>query len=133
MTRARVSLMAVAMLLLGALPAHAQVLNPYNPGLPGIPGNTNPYVPGFPGYGGYPGAYYAPIYGEAGGLLFGQADLLRAYGVAITSQEQARLMRQQAIQARFDTQRKKFELEMYIKANTPTFTEEQAKIGERKR
>jgi hypothetical protein len=101
-------------------------INPYQPGtLPISP--VNPYVPGtyppYPGYGGY------TTYGEVGGMLFGQADVLRAYGQALTSQEQARIMRQQGIQARLDTQRKRFELDMYIKANTPTFTEEQAKIA----
>src|SRR5436853_260740 len=33
-----------------------------------------------------------------------------------------------ALQDRLDTKKKKFDLEMYIKANTPTFTEEQAKV-----
>ena len=53
---------------------------------------------------------------------------MRAYGTVITSQEQARIIREQALQARLDTKRKKFDLDKYIRENTPTFTEEQAKI-----
>jgi hypothetical protein len=119
------SALVLSAVLVGAAQASAQI-NPYTP--PGTsPLLPNPYTPGMGGYG---GGYYAPIYGEAGGLLFGQADLMRAYGVAITNQQQARIIQQQAIQARLDTQRKRFELDLYIKANTPTFTEEQAKIAQ---
>jgi hypothetical protein len=122
---------AVTGILLMTSRAHAQFGGPINPYAPGsFPLNplnpVNPYQPGQ-----FPGTPYssAPFYGDAGGLLFGQGDVLRAYGMAITSQEQARILRQQSIQARLDTQRKRFELEMYIKANTPSFTEEQAKIA----
>ena len=38
-------------------------------------------------------------------------------------------MRETSLQARLDTRKKKFDLDMYIKANTPTFTEEQAKVA----
>lgn len=136
-----VGVFALAALAVSVSPVAAQVngfINPYvpfgaqNPNLP-----QNPYVPNpnFPGgnpysgnYGNYPiySLYSGPPFGE---ILFGQADILRAYGMALTSQEQARIMRQQAIQAGLDTQRKAFELQMYIKANTPTFTEEQEKIA----
>src|SRR5262245_25109507 len=125
------SLAAAALVtgVLGMAPhAWAQFGGPVNPYQPGIlPNNPlNPYVPGsYPPYPPY--GYGYTTYGEVGGMLFGQADVLRAYGQALTSQEQARIMRQQSIQARLDTQRKRFELDMYIKANTPTFTEEQAK------
>ncbi len=47
---------------------------------------TNPYQPGGGGYPGY--GYGYPTYGEAGGLLFGQADVMRAYGMAINAQQQ---------------------------------------------
>jgi hypothetical protein len=121
----------VGALLFGAARAEAQFggpINPYTPN-PLVPGGAvNPYSPG--GLAAFPGAAYGWNPGEFGGILFGQADMLRAYGETINMQEQARILRQQSIQARLDTQRKRFELEMYIKANTPTFTEEQAKIAQ---
>ena len=79
-------------------------------------------------YGQYPYNPYMP-YSPAGSALMGAADVLRAYGTVITSQEQARIMRETALRARLDTKKKKFDLDMYIKANTPTFTEEQAKMA----
>jgi len=59
----------------------------------------------------------------------GQADVMKAYGTVITSQEQARIMREQYYQAKLDTQKKKFDLDQYIKANTPTYVEQQANIA----
>ncbi len=50
---------------------------------------------------------------------------MNAYGNVLTSSEQARL---QANQARLKTIKERFELDLYIKANTPTYTEIQAKI-----
>src|SRR5262249_52426921 len=76
--------------------------------------------------------YYNPYYGYGnifGGTLLGQADVMRAYGTVITSQEQARIMREQYRQARLETKKKEFDLDQYIKANTPTFTEEQKKVA----
>ena len=111
-------------------------VNPYTPVTtnPYAPGEGNPYAPGG-GYG-LPNPYapyypnpYAPYMGGVGGALMGTADVLRAYGSVINSQEQARITRELALQARLDTKKKKFDLEMYIKANTPTFTEEQAKVA----
>ncbi len=106
--------------------------NPYTAatGNPYAPGVANPYSPtGFPTpYDPYAANPYLPYYG-AGSVLQGAADVLRAYGTVITSQEQARILRETALQARLDTKKKKFDLEMYIKANTPTYTEEQAKIA----
>ena len=37
--------------------------------------------------------------------------------------EQARSLREQALQARYDTKKKAFDTDMYIKANTPTYTQ----------
>jgi hypothetical protein len=120
-------------LLLCATRAEAQFGGPINPYTPNgtVPLTPNPFAinPYAPGGSGYPGTGYGWNPGEFGGILFGHADMLRAYGATINMQEQARILRQQSIQARFDTQRKRFELEMYIKANTPTFTEEQAKVA----
>jgi hypothetical protein len=84
---------------------------------PSDPMNYSPYNP------------YSYDIGPWGGALMGLADLYRAQGTLIMNVEQSRVMRQQAIQARMDTQRKRFELDMYIRANTPTFTEEQTKIA----
>lgn len=64
-----------------------------------------------------------------GGYLRGYADVLRAHGQVVTSYEQARLMREQALQAKLDTRKKAFELELFIRNNTPTFTQEQEKIA----
>jgi hypothetical protein len=91
--------------------------NVYTPGTTGDSGSS-PYYPG--GYG-----YYESPWG---GFLRGAADLTRAYGTVITSQEQARIMREAAKQARLETEKKRFDLERYIKENTPSFTEEQAKV-----
>src|SRR5262249_46436712 len=72
--------------------------------------------------------YYNYPYYPYGGYLSGAADIMKAYGTVITSQEQARLMREAAKQARLETEKKRFDLERYIKENTPSFTEEQAKV-----
>jgi hypothetical protein len=109
-------------------PYAAVTTNPYAPseinpaaagGGYGLPNPYNPY---------YPNPYLPYGYG-AGSVLMGAADVLRAYGSVINSQEQSRITRELGLQARLDTKKKKFDLEMYIKANTPTFTEEQAKIA----
>jgi hypothetical protein len=96
-------------------------MNPYTPYSPGTPGMTNPYSPTpypYPDY-----TAYDP-YG-----LRGQADTMRAFGQLINQEEQARILREQALQARVDTAKKKFDYQMYVKANTPTFTQEQAKVA----
>lgn len=100
------------------------VVNPYATGVtPGgfnNPYMTNPYSP-----------WYTPWFGDldAGGVLYGQAQMLQAYSGIIISQEQARILREQAIQAKLDTARRRFDFELYIKANTPTFADEQKKIA----
>lgn len=95
---------------------YSAVSNPYSPVNQGSPYNYgyNPYY-----------NYMDPW----GSVLRGQADVMRAYGTVIISQEQARIMRESAEQAKLDTRKKKFDLEMYIRANTPTYQEEQAKIA----
>jgi len=127
--------------------------NPYNPGL-GY--GANPYTPTSSGYGSNPysttsgggsdpyssnpyspssaalmggyGMYSNPALGP-GYTLMGGADVMRAYGNVITSQEKARMLREQYYQAKLETKKKQFDLDQYIKANTPTFTEEQAKVA----
>jgi len=106
----------------GSNPYQPTTLNPYsqsslsNPYLstPGYSSAINPYLP-----------YMNPY----GGFLFGEADVMRAYGSLLNSNEQARLLREQYYQSKIDTAKKKFDFEMYVKANTPTFAQEQAKIA----
>ena len=101
--------------------------NPYTAGGMDSMTGSNPYSP----YGGYGAPFVGDngIYGRYGSTLFGAAEFLRGASTALTSQEQARLMRQQYEQARLQTIKQRFDLEMYIRANTPTFTEEQAKVA----
>lgn len=109
------------------------IANPYSPGGIGGVGGVggvgginplNPYNPYlFPGLG-----LGGPGFGE-GQMLMGSADVMRAYGSVINQQETARILRQQAEQAKLETRKKAFDLEMYIKANTPTYTQEQERIA----
>src|SRR5262245_58809019 len=104
-----------AILLVGhwaATPAHAQYVYP-GPGYGGAPG---------PGYGppGYPGSgYYPPPYGGyyPGGYWYGQAAVLDAYSNLGVSQEQARVVREQANQAKLDTKVKAIDVAAYERAN----------------
>ncbi len=87
--------------------------------------STAPYDP-------YAQSLYNPYtygIGPVGGAYVGIAEIYRAYGTAINDLERARILRQQSIQAKLDTQRKRFELEMYLRANTPTYTDEQARVA----
>ncbi len=90
-------------------------------------GGSNPYLSSY-AYGGGGYGFSNPAVGP-GITLMGTADVMRAYGTVITSQEQARTMREQYYQEKLKTRRQKFDLEMYIKANTPTFQEQQEKIA----
>jgi hypothetical protein len=75
----------------------------------------NPYAPAYPRSAG-------PGIGQ-GAALSGAADVSRAYGDVIVQQENARIQREKANQAKIDTKRKAFDEMMYEKANTPTYTE----------
>jgi hypothetical protein len=98
--------------------------NLYAPlGAAGDPYMSNPYATGA----GYANPYSNPAVGP-GFTLMGGADMLRAYGTVITKQEQARIMRQEYYQAQLDTKKKAFELEMYIRNNTPDWNARQEKI-----
>lgn len=81
----------------------------------------NPFMYPYYGQGG--------IFGREGGALYGAAQVISAYGQALNAQEQSRIMREQYYQAALDTQRKRFDLAMYIRANTPSFTDEQANVS----
>jgi hypothetical protein len=102
--------------------------NPYSPvGGGGFDAAaSNPYAAGM-GMG-FANPFANPAVGP-GVTLMGSADLVRAYGSMINAQEQARIMREKYYQEKLETKKKKFDLEMYIKANTPTWTEEQEKIA----
>jgi Peptidase C1-like family len=89
--------LAILGLPLAALTASAQYPNPYNP--------------------------YSNPYGGPGGTLAGSAQVMQAYGQVINDQEQARITREKANQAKLDTKKQAFDLMMYEKANTPTYTE----------
>ena len=78
----------------------------------------NPYNPYVPAYGYPPGPGY-----NAGARLQGQAQVMQAYGDVINSQEQARIFREKANQAKLDTRKQAFDQMLYEKANTPTYVE----------
>ncbi len=101
------------------LPGGIDPNNPYNP-----INSYNPYNP-YPPYGGYGGG---PGYG-AGQVLQGEADVMRAYGQVINAQEQARITREKALQEKLKTRKDAFDLDMYIKANTPTYTQAQERAA----
>jgi hypothetical protein len=103
--------------------------NPYMPTAPGYGMGTNPYSPVDPSMAN-PYSPYNPYnsYG-AGSALMGAADVMRASGQLVNSWEQARILREQALQAKLDTKKKEFDLRMYIKANTPTYTQEQEQVA----
>jgi hypothetical protein len=112
-------------------PAASTISNPYSPTGAVDTALSNPYSPLGGGLGGY-SPYYSPYSNPAlgpGFTLMGQADTMRAFGQLIKDEENARILRQQYYQSRLETKKKAFELEMYIKANTPSFTEIEAKIG----
>src|SRR5947208_6754001 len=82
------------------------------------------YPPPNPGYGGY-GCFYP---GRTGGALYGSAAVMDSYSNQMLSEERARILREQANQAKLDTKRKAFDERAYERANTPSWTQEQAKI-----
>lgn len=93
--------------------------NPYTTGGGNLsnPYSTDPYSPFNP---------YNPY--QTTTPLHGAAEIMRAYGTAINDLEKARILREYAQQAKLETQKKKFDLNKYIRDNTPSYTEEQAKI-----
>src|SRR5262249_23722150 len=105
----RKSLVALpaAVLLLGAAAPAAHAQYPYPP---------NPYWGG--------GGYYP---GRARAARYGSAAVIDAQSNVMLDQERARILREQANQAKLDTKRKAFDERAYERANTPSWTEEQAK------
>lgn len=72
----------------------------------------------------YPPYPYLP---GPGGVLQGEASVINATGDLFVQQEQARIQREIAEQAKLDTKKKAFDLRLYEKALTPTYTEVRAK------
>jgi hypothetical protein len=93
--------------------ASAQVVRPYGPYNP-----YNPYSPYNP---------YGP--NNPGNALSGAADLTNAQGNYTNQIEQARITREQALQAKIDTKRKAFDEMNYEKANTPSYGETLSKTN----
>jgi hypothetical protein len=102
---------ALVVLVFLAGPAGAQYNVPrYNPGF-------------FPGVVAAPGAFIG-----SGGTLSGAADLTNAAGNFQIQTEQARIAREQANQAKLDTQRQTFDQMNYERSNTKTRAEEMERI-----
>jgi len=100
--------------------------NPYSPGTAATDPYTNPYSNPymFSPYG-----YGSGMYNSPGFTLMGSADVLRSYGSVITKQEEARILREKALQEQVRTKKDEFDLRMYIRANTPSWSEEQARVA----
>ena len=117
-------------------PFSAYGTNPYLPATPGTAAaGSNPYTPSAGAYDPYstnpyvsPYLYNNPAAGP-GLFLMGGADVMRAYGTVITKQEEARIMREQWKREKLKTEKDAFDLRMYIRNNTPTWTEEQTKAA----
>jgi hypothetical protein len=103
-----------------------------------LPGQPYPVSGGVaPAYGGYPG-YYPPGYGWGGygnavaGYWYGSAAVLDAYSNMGVSQEQARILREQANQAKLDTKKKAIDVMAYERANKYWYSDEVADINAKK-
>jgi len=122
-----------AQLYQAPIPA-SQVVDPYlsqgNPYNQTPLGTSLPYLSPYDQGLGYGSPFFGAGFNIAGGALMGQADVMRSYGKVINDQEEARIKRELANQARLETVKKEFDLRMYIKANTPTYTQEQEKIAQ---
>jgi hypothetical protein len=121
------------------------VYSPLGAGYGGYPGGGgygigNPYVGG--GYGpggidpltGIPGGGYSSLnnpywnpYG--GGYMYSSAADIQAYAQLGISQEQARILRESANQAKLVTRKMTADLEAYLREKKYTFTKEQADIA----
>jgi hypothetical protein len=81
----------------------------------------------------YPNPYYPPVWGPGaaalgpGNTLQGGASVIQASGQLYINQEQARVEREKAEQAKLQTKKMAFDLAAYERENTPTFVEEQEK------
>jgi hypothetical protein len=94
----------------------ASMMMPHSARAQYYPNPYNPYLPRSAG----------PGIGQ-GAALSGSAQVMNAYGDVVVQQENARIQREQANQAKIDTKRKAFDEMMYEKANTPTYIENAAR------
>src|SRR5262245_61213392 len=115
----------VAAIALGFAP-FARAQSPVVRGWPVSAAYSRPYYGGF-----YQGWFPWYRYGY-GGALHGQAEVIRAYGAVVNDVESARVRREEANRAKLETQRQRFELENYLRANKPSFAQEQAEIARRR-
>jgi hypothetical protein len=78
--------------------------------------------------------YYQPYYSGfgPGATLQGAASVISAQGQMLNQQEQARIVREQANQAKIDTQKKTFDWLKYERENTPSYTEEKENLEARR-
>jgi hypothetical protein len=97
----------------------ALALVPAGLGTAQYPPPVNPYYPG--------GGYYPGFGGYRGNQLTGAANVINATGTLYNQQEQARVERQKADQAKIQTKRMAFDEMNYEKANTPSYAEEKEK------
>jgi hypothetical protein len=82
-----------------------------------------------PSGGGYPPPYPGFGYGGAvGGYWQGQAAVLDAYGNLGQSEEQARILREQANQAKLVTQKQTSDTDAYLRANKYWYSDEKVDI-----
>jgi hypothetical protein len=115
--------------ILAVTPIASAQFSPYMPTAPSVPGVGTAFGPLVNDPLNPFGYSYGNVLGDTGGALFGYSQVLKAYGQVLTAQEYSRILREQSMQAKFDTARKKFDLEMYLRANTPSFADEQARIA----
>ena len=98
---------------------------------------ANPYQGGYTSATGDPsssyGGGYNPYYWNpySGGYNYGTSSELQAYAQLGLSQEQARILREKAEQAKLDTRKKLVDTLAYIRANEYTFSQQQADIAKR--
>jgi hypothetical protein len=104
----------------GGSPGYGDVSNPYSAALGG----------GYGGAGYNPYSYYPPYGTDAlTGLMYGSASIVQAQGKLMINQEQARLMREIALQEQLKTKKMRAEYEWWYNATKPTFTDEQARYA----
>jgi hypothetical protein len=83
------------------------------------------YYPRYNPYGYNP---YAAYNYSAGAALSGSADVINAKGNYMIQSEDARIQREKAKQAQYESQKQAFDLKRYEEENTPSFTDQQQKI-----
>jgi hypothetical protein len=119
--RTAIRILAASLAIGAATPlASAQAISPYMPATNGtsLGDQLNPFSP-----------YNYSSLGWYGGAYYGYAQVLKGYSQVIQAQEYARILREQAMQAKIDTARKRFDYDLYIRANTPTFADEQQRLA----